>query len=216
MVHECTDRHTGGSFAVKVVQKAKVANVSHYISFFSIVHRPFHSSVYRYHRWLCFVTVLFMVTEVSKFIMLCVSHTNRTCTHEHTHTRTFAYSRRTYTLSPLLTYSLPHAHTHTHTLSLSLSLSLVYMHTHTQDMHRLKLEMAILREVKHPNIIRLRDIFETRDTFYIVTEKCVFIGQFLPFVLSFFFYFLSLLRRTKFVFNYPFILHLQSDGWRAL
>merc|ERR1712232_183779 len=38
------------------------------------------------------------------------------------------------------------------------------------DLHRLAIEMKILESVKHPNIIELKEIFETNDKLYIVTE----------------------------------------------
>ena len=39
-----------------------------------------------------------------------------------------------------------------------------------QDLHRLPTELEILRSVNHPNIIQLKDVFETKEYVYIVTE----------------------------------------------
>lgn len=39
-----------------------------------------------------------------------------------------------------------------------------------QDLHRLAIEMDILKSVNHPNIIRLQDLYETPEFLYIVTE----------------------------------------------
>jgi len=39
-----------------------------------------------------------------------------------------------------------------------------------QDLHRLAIEMDVLKSVQHPNIIELKEIFETDQTLYIVTE----------------------------------------------
>jgi len=39
-----------------------------------------------------------------------------------------------------------------------------------QDLHRLATEMQVLKSVNHPNIIKLKDIFETDTMLYIVTE----------------------------------------------
>jgi len=39
-----------------------------------------------------------------------------------------------------------------------------------QDLHRLAIEMNILKSVDHPNIIKLKDLFETDESLYIVTE----------------------------------------------
>jgi len=39
-----------------------------------------------------------------------------------------------------------------------------------QDLHRLATEMQVLKSVDHPNIIKLKDIFETDSMLYIVTE----------------------------------------------
>lgn len=39
-----------------------------------------------------------------------------------------------------------------------------------QDLHRLQIEMNILKAVDHPNIIKLKNLFETPETLYIVTE----------------------------------------------
>jgi len=39
-----------------------------------------------------------------------------------------------------------------------------------QDLHRLAIEMDVLKSVCHPNIIELKEIFETDETLYIVTE----------------------------------------------
>jgi calcium/calmodulin-dependent protein kinase I len=39
-----------------------------------------------------------------------------------------------------------------------------------QDMDRLETEIEILKKVSHPNIICLKDIYDTKTTFYIVTE----------------------------------------------
>lgn len=40
----------------------------------------------------------------------------------------------------------------------------------TQDDKRLKTEVAILKQVKHPNIVSLKDLFETNDKLYLVME----------------------------------------------
>jgi len=39
-----------------------------------------------------------------------------------------------------------------------------------QDLHRLAVEMQVLKSVDHPNIIKLKEIFETDSMLYIVTE----------------------------------------------
>jgi len=39
-----------------------------------------------------------------------------------------------------------------------------------QDLHRLAIEMQVLESVKHPNIIELKEVFETNEMLYIVTE----------------------------------------------
>lgn len=39
-----------------------------------------------------------------------------------------------------------------------------------QDLHRLAIEMEVLQTVKHPNIIELKEVFETDKMLYIVTE----------------------------------------------
>jgi len=39
-----------------------------------------------------------------------------------------------------------------------------------QDLHRLAIEMQVLESVKHPNIIELKEVFETPSMLYIVTE----------------------------------------------
>jgi len=39
-----------------------------------------------------------------------------------------------------------------------------------QDIHRLAIEMQVLESVKHPNIIELKEVFETDEMLYIVTE----------------------------------------------
>merc|ERR1711974_584390 len=39
-----------------------------------------------------------------------------------------------------------------------------------QDLHRLAIEMQVLESVKHPNIIELKEVFETPTMLYIVTE----------------------------------------------
>jgi len=39
-----------------------------------------------------------------------------------------------------------------------------------QDLHRLATEMQVLKSVDHPNIIKLKEIFETDEMLYIVTE----------------------------------------------
>eukprot|EP01095_Lingulamoeba_sp_RSL-Kostka_P005071 TRINITY_DN16432_c0_g1_i1.p1 TRINITY_DN16432_c0_g1~~TRINITY_DN16432_c0_g1_i1.p1 ORF type:complete len:426 (+),score=182.95 TRINITY_DN16432_c0_g1_i1:86-1363(+) len=39
-----------------------------------------------------------------------------------------------------------------------------------QDLHRLAIEMKVLRTVEHPNIIKLQEVFETEEMLYIVTE----------------------------------------------
>eukprot|EP00012_Vannella_robusta_P005522 CAMPEP_0206199686 /NCGR_PEP_ID=MMETSP0166-20121206/10413_1 /ASSEMBLY_ACC=CAM_ASM_000260 /TAXON_ID=95228 /ORGANISM="Vannella robusta, Strain DIVA3 518/3/11/1/6" /LENGTH=436 /DNA_ID=CAMNT_0053617843 /DNA_START=1056 /DNA_END=2363 /DNA_ORIENTATION=+ len=40
-----------------------------------------------------------------------------------------------------------------------------------QDLHRLAIEMQVLETVKHPNIIELKEVFETPTMLYIVTEQ---------------------------------------------
>ena len=40
-----------------------------------------------------------------------------------------------------------------------------------EDEVALKDEIAVLQELNHPNIIRLYDVFEERDFYYLVTEK---------------------------------------------
>ena len=39
-----------------------------------------------------------------------------------------------------------------------------------QDLHRLAIEMEVLQTVHHPNIIELKEVFETEEMLYIVTE----------------------------------------------
>ena len=39
-----------------------------------------------------------------------------------------------------------------------------------QDMDRLETEIEILKKVSHPNIIRLKGIYDTKSMFYIITE----------------------------------------------
>jgi len=39
-----------------------------------------------------------------------------------------------------------------------------------QDLHRLAIEMEVLQTVKHPNIIELKEVFETDQILYIITE----------------------------------------------
>lgn len=39
-----------------------------------------------------------------------------------------------------------------------------------QDLHRLAIEMEVLQTVQHPNIIELKEVFETEEMLYIVTE----------------------------------------------
>jgi len=39
-----------------------------------------------------------------------------------------------------------------------------------QDLHRLAIEMQVLKTVDHPNIIQLKEVFETEEMLYIVTE----------------------------------------------
>eukprot|EP01096_Ripella_sp_DP13-Kostka_P002151 TRINITY_DN1287_c0_g2_i1.p1 TRINITY_DN1287_c0_g2~~TRINITY_DN1287_c0_g2_i1.p1 ORF type:complete len:447 (+),score=207.12 TRINITY_DN1287_c0_g2_i1:33-1343(+) len=39
-----------------------------------------------------------------------------------------------------------------------------------QDLHRLAIEMKVLRMVDHPNIIQLKEVFETDEILYIITE----------------------------------------------
>lgn len=41
------------------------------------------------------------------------------------------------------------------------------------DEKRLKTEVAILKQVKHPNIVCLKDLFETPQTLYLVMELYV-------------------------------------------
>ena len=40
-----------------------------------------------------------------------------------------------------------------------------------EDEIALKDEIAILKEIKHPNIIRLYDVFQEKEFYYLVTEK---------------------------------------------
>lgn len=42
-----------------------------------------------------------------------------------------------------------------------------------EDEIALKDEIAVLQELQHPNIIRLFDVYEEKDHYYLVTEKMI-------------------------------------------
>ena len=45
-------------------------------------------------------------------------------------------------------------------------------HMDEQEMVRLKFEIDILKNLDHPNIVRLYEVFEDKVRFFLVTELC--------------------------------------------